>query len=990
MQMTILRADIERALDELISHEEGMRFQSLAVVLAKQKWPELIACERKKDLGLDARVRANLSSDGIGKGLSCSITTTIGKISADAEAASKNFSDISVFIFFTPKKVTEQRKRDWAVQIWNKYGYQLEIISREDIIASLMNPSNAALCRNHLQIDVAAEESVTDSINTIRQAASELADQWAVRLCGRPLIQLRAEKIDPQGEDSPEAFDLSHIQAMLAESRRLVLEAPAGRGKTTTLIQLTKQVAGTGIAFLIDLPAWIDAGMDILPFIAGIPSFQARSVGAGLLAKVYSAEHFTFLLNGWNEIGELNSTRAIVMLQKLERNFPAAGIIVATRTHHITPPLPGALRLRLLALTRKQRNDYLKARLGNRAQELVRTLDGDKVLNDLTRTPFILSEVTTIFEAGGSIPTTKIGVLEAVIRLLELSEEHRAYLELAPLFGQQLEYMGDIASQMTSCGSVSVSEMEVRALVHTVGVRLRDTGQIGSVPEPASVVSALCAHHILERAEYPTVSFRFAHQQFQEFYAALSVKRRLWELLKKQDEGTNRAFIEEFVNEPAWAEPLRMVAEEVGIRSLEGASDPERNLRAGLLLVEMALKVDLIFASEVARLCGASVWREVRGVLSERLRAWYAVRNTQYRHCALVGMLASGSDEFADIIVPLLSGEDKQARWWIYGISTEFHLASLGPNWQDTVNCWPEERRVELVSELLHKRYMPEVFSFAEADPSPKVWEAAIEGLTWIGAEEEAIRLLKMLSPKSLNSVMEKFFPELIPASFRSEALSVLGTQYEAILDSRKRINILLKMAKLGERDLPDRLKKELGRLPGGRIEDLGSFIIRQALEIIRAEEPEWVSHWVATRVSDGSLWPENWMGLVTSVPDDLKERLLHRIGSEDFKHRDLSGIIAVLVASADLSLVDSVFSKLCELHQTIDAVPDQQHNFEWEFVRQLEKLLRALPASLVINGLTDRLSGVIEASTVEIIVELFSNVARFWLRTVQGARSSI
>jgi hypothetical protein len=52
--MAILRADIERALDELISNEEGMRFQALAVVLAKQKCPELIASERRNDGGLDA------------------------------------------------------------------------------------------------------------------------------------------------------------------------------------------------------------------------------------------------------------------------------------------------------------------------------------------------------------------------------------------------------------------------------------------------------------------------------------------------------------------------------------------------------------------------------------------------------------------------------------------------------------------------------------------------------------------------------------------------------------------------------------------------------------------------------------------------------------------------------------------------------------------------------------------------------------------------
>ena len=57
--MAILRTDIERALDELTSQEEGMRFQGLAVVLGKRRWPQLIARQRKKDLGLDAYAPAS-------------------------------------------------------------------------------------------------------------------------------------------------------------------------------------------------------------------------------------------------------------------------------------------------------------------------------------------------------------------------------------------------------------------------------------------------------------------------------------------------------------------------------------------------------------------------------------------------------------------------------------------------------------------------------------------------------------------------------------------------------------------------------------------------------------------------------------------------------------------------------------------------------------------------------------------------------------------
>jgi hypothetical protein len=78
--MAILRTDIEKALDELIAHEEGMRFQQLAVVLAKKKWPELIASERHNDGGLDAYAPASVAEGRKAKGIASSITGTIGKI----------------------------------------------------------------------------------------------------------------------------------------------------------------------------------------------------------------------------------------------------------------------------------------------------------------------------------------------------------------------------------------------------------------------------------------------------------------------------------------------------------------------------------------------------------------------------------------------------------------------------------------------------------------------------------------------------------------------------------------------------------------------------------------------------------------------------------------------------------------------------------------------------------------------------------------------
>ena len=66
--MPVLRTHIESALDEIISQEQGMHFQGLAVVLGKQRWPELIAHQRKKDFGLDAYAPASLTPENYAKG----------------------------------------------------------------------------------------------------------------------------------------------------------------------------------------------------------------------------------------------------------------------------------------------------------------------------------------------------------------------------------------------------------------------------------------------------------------------------------------------------------------------------------------------------------------------------------------------------------------------------------------------------------------------------------------------------------------------------------------------------------------------------------------------------------------------------------------------------------------------------------------------------------------------------------------------------------
>ncbi len=971
--MAVLRTDIERALDELASQEEGMRFQGLAVALGKKRWPELIACERKNDLGLDAYAPSSLTPEKIGKGLAASITPTLGKISGDVKTAKENFSDLKMLLFVTPAKVGNPKQNHWKTAIQEDHGLELHIISREDIIIEMRMSENASLCARFLHLGIDAEPQVADLIERTRRAAAAVARTWAAKTKGHPLIDLAAVHLDPNGGESADVLSLEQIDQALSQSRRIVLEGPAGRGKTTTLIQLAQRARAAGTPFIVELPAWTSSRRGILEYIAGMPAFQAEGLTAADLARVQQTEPFLFLLNGWNEIAESNSAQANDALRELERDFPSAGIIVATRTHHLTPPLPGALRLRLLRVRRVQRAAYLAARLGAKSAELRARINADPSLDELTRTPFILSEVASLFEAGAAIPSTKIGVLAQVLRLQEQRDEHRNALQAAPIFDRQTDYLKAFATEMTRRGAVALPEADARAVSAAVARELVGRGQIEPVGPPA-VLAALTAHHVLERVDYPQTAFQFEHQQLQEYYAALDVRARLLDLRDDDRDATGR-FTADYVNDPAWAEPLRMIAETFAEQTGDGKI-ARRNTCAGGRLVEMALAVDLVFAAELAQLCGAAIWNEVRAAVDECIRAVYAFRDGSFRQYAIAAMLATGADDFGDIIVPLLSGQDQQTRLRTYRLWPDIQVSSLGPNWREHVRDWSEEARADFVSELLHHRVDGEVAAFAVEDDSIAVKNAAVSGLMWTGSDDALTRVLESMNAQTFEDVARKNADQL-PAALRPKTIAAMRSFIETTTDHPACLRTALNLIDLGETGLDGIIKDAMAALSGDDMRNLGSHYIQPTLEHLRKTDPVWVSEWVATQVAEGVLHEhEYWLPFATAIPDGLIEKYLQRIETEDLKNGHFGGMISIIAARADANLAARVFTKLRELRRGVDAEPGVRHELEWQIMRQLEAVFRDLPDDIAAAGI---LSSVTSGDPLDIKVAagLLSRVAR-------------
>jgi hypothetical protein len=969
--MAIFRSQIETALDEFVVHEGGMKFQALAVLLGKMRHPDLVACEKKADFGVDAYVSRIAAHRSVGKALACSITPTYEKVSGDAKKAKEQYADIDLFVFVTTGKVGNPKKEEWRKDLAKDCGYELEVLSREELIAQLMLPSNAPLLEQFLGLTVERTQDEQQTLENMRAAAGAVAESWVRGLREPNLVNLRSVPLDARGHDAGGLWGHAEILGALASGRRLVLSAPAGAGKTTTMIQLAASIAEdpTRVPLLIDLPAWVSRRTDILTFVAGSPEFQARAIDAPHLARAHEGAHIDFLLNGWNEVSETDALQADAMLRSLEREFPKAGIIVATRPHHFSPQLLGATFLRLQQLTRRDRREYLKGRLGDRAATLSALLDGDPVLDELTRTPFILSRVASLFSAGLDIPRTKVRVLDEVVRLHEGSDAHRAHLLQAPIAGAQSEYLGPLAIEMTQRGVTAIGMQDAYATTTAASRARLAAGQIAAIPDPGTVVNILTGHHLLEPIAYPT-GFRFQHHQFQEYYATKQLRTALQRALTGSPDD-RRGFAATYLNDPAWGEPLRMLAQDLGADLGSAQEGESRPLLEALIVLTQS--VSLIFAAELAGLAGATLWSTIGPQLAERLRRWQAIDDAHHRQCALAAMLATRSPDFADILLPLLSSADQQQRLSTSRLWSETRPTSLGADWQAEMRRWPEAARTEFISELLYQGYSGELVGVVKTDPSIVVKTGAINTLLWNGVEDAAVELIESLAQREADEVLGSLETSIIPAALQARALTIVQERFEATEDAVGRMRIALRLRELGA-NVEEGLKAALGTLSAEQLRQ-DERLIYSAIELVAANDSAWASEWVARTMVAGSLWPRDWKRFLVEVPKDLIEATFDDIQATEY--HSLERKIAVLSTNASPPVILRVFERIREIRAAIAVSPFERHEVERRAESNLSAVFRAFDAEQAVAAILPRIENSTDEIDLETVADLFSTAAR-------------
>lgn len=104
------------------------------------------------------------------------------KVEDDAENAKKNYPDLRVLIFSTPKEVTQHTANIWAKDVLEKFGLQLIVVPREEFITWLLDPANSDICRDQLGITESSAAEIDALIDQARERVNPRDAKIAIYL----------------------------------------------------------------------------------------------------------------------------------------------------------------------------------------------------------------------------------------------------------------------------------------------------------------------------------------------------------------------------------------------------------------------------------------------------------------------------------------------------------------------------------------------------------------------------------------------------------------------------------------------------------------------------------------------------------------------------------------------------------------------------------------------------------------------------------------
>ena len=335
----------------------------------------------------------------------------------------------------------------------------------------------------------------------------------------------------------------------------LILVAPPGMGKTTTLFQIAEAVLanGDGSPIVVHLGDWSTDGATLLESVLRRHTF--RGISEDDLRAVATKPGVILLLDGWNELDAGARKRLAVQVARLQAELPEISLLISTRKQVLDVPVNGT-RINLLPLNETQQLDIAKALRGDAGVRMVDQAWRTAGVRELVMIPLYLTALLALPE-GAPFPTTKEEVLRRFVAVHEENVQ-RAEALAEVTHGLHQRFLEDLAATSTRAANTTITETVARKSVSETDDVLVTDGQITIKPQPNLVLEALVSHHVLMRVGDPA-GYSFQHQQFQEWYASHVVERLM--LASIGDPVSRNNLKADVLNRPACEESILFACE---------------------------------------------------------------------------------------------------------------------------------------------------------------------------------------------------------------------------------------------------------------------------------------------------------------------------------------------------------------------------------------------------------------------------------------------
>ena len=523
----------------------------------------------------------------------------------------------------------------------------------------------------------------------------------------------------------------------------LILIAPPGMGKTTTLFQIAEGIldCNEGSPIIVPLGDWATENETILHSILKRIAF--RGISEADLRSVASKPGVVLLLDGWNELDAAARARARAQVTTLKAELPELGFVISTRKQATDVPFTGT-RVDLLPLSEEQQIEIAIAIRGNAGKNLVDQAWRTAGVRELVTIPLYLTTLLALPE-NTPFPTTKEEVLRHFVSAHE-NKASRAEEFFAVTQGFQQDYLDDLAAVATSMVNTAIIDSNARKSITQTATLLTNDGQITTKPQPNAVLDVLVSNHLLMRAgDMPGYSFQ--HQQFQEWYASHSVERRI--MAEVADIKTREVLKAEVLNLPVWEEAILFAVERLA------RGDTHQRTECGKAIIA-AFEIDPLLAAEMIFRSTEEVWIQIAVAIQAFVSRWHVPGEVDR---AFRFMLTSGRPEFFDAVWPLITDENEQVSLEALRNCRRFRPSILGKDAKNKIEALSQHARTVLLQEMVSHSGMDGLelaTNITMDDPDPEVKASVVDALTFRRADYHVAKVLQKAGDETFDLIVRR------------------------------------------------------------------------------------------------------------------------------------------------------------------------------------------------------------------------------------------